>query len=88
MDRATVSSDHYHERGSKHVILAIWCMEFLQLSIVKSMGVLLPVLLNQFEAHTRNIGVVVSITFFCGNIIGKGLFLRIRIVIEGTPISI
>ena len=69
------------------MILAIWCMEFLQVGIVKSMGVLLPVLLDQFAAHTRNVGVVVSITFFIGNIIGKGLLVRIRMAFGSTPIS-
>ena len=65
---ACVNTDH-HECRRKHVVLAILVMSFLQLCIVKSMGVLLPVLLDQFTAHTRNVGVVVSLTFFCGDII-------------------
>ena len=60
----------------KNVILAIWIIAFLQAAVVKSMGVLLPGLLDQFAAHTRNVGVVLSLTFFCGNFIGKFLCAR------------
>ena len=64
-------NDNHHEFQRKHVILAIATIEFLQVCVVKSMGVLLPVLLDQFAAHTRNIGVAVSLTIFCGTLIGK-----------------
>ena len=65
------NNDSHHECHRKHVIIAIWTIEFLQACVIKSMGVLLPVLLDQFAAHTRNIGVVVSYTIFCGTLVGK-----------------
>ena len=65
--------DRHTERQCRHVVLAMCVIGFLNAFIVKSMGVLLPVLLDQFAAHTRNVGVVVSLTFFCGNLAGKCL---------------
>ena len=71
------TSLRHPESQHKHVVVAIWVIAFLQAAVVKSMGVLLPVLLDQFAAHTRNVGVVVSLTFFCGNLIGKCLSTRV-----------
>ena len=67
--------DAHHESQRKHIVIAIWVIAFLQSGVGKSMGVLLPVLLDQFAAHTRNVGVVVSLIFFSGNLIGKLLLL-------------
>ena len=67
------TSDRHHESQRKHIVLAIWVIVFLQVSVSKSMGVLLPVLLDQFAADTRNVGVVVSLIFFSGNLIGNCL---------------
>ena len=65
------AGDRHPESQRKLIVLAIWVIDFLQVGVVKSFGVLLPVLLDQFAAHTRNVGVVVSITFFSGNLLGK-----------------
>ena len=70
MERA---GGHHQESQFKHVVLAIWVINFLQIFISKSMGVLLPVLLDQFAAQTRNVGVILSLVFFTGNLIGKCL---------------
>lgn len=64
------AGEHHQESRRKHVVLAIWVITFLPNDVSKSMGVFLPVLLDQFAAHTRNVGVVVSLVFFSGNVIG------------------
>ena len=65
------AGEGHHESQRKHIVIAIWVIAILQNSVSKSMGVLLPVLLDQFTADTRNAGAAVSLIFFSGNLIGK-----------------
>ena len=78
------AGDRQREIQRKHVVVAVWVIEFLPTCVNKSMGVLLPVLLDQFTTDTRNVGIVVSLSFLCGNLIGKQsyfLFLTFIIII-------
>ena len=74
----SAGNSHHHERRRKHVVFAIWTIVFLQNYVSKSTGVLLPVLLEQFAAYTRNVGVVLSLVFFSGNLIGIYSYLRTK----------
>ncbi|XP_072044901.1 monocarboxylate transporter 11-like [Amphiura filiformis] len=65
-----LDGDNEQERKRFPIILALWVIFFLQCGIMKSIGVLLPVLLEQFATHTRTIGVVVSFSLFAGNATG------------------
>ncbi|XP_072044941.1 monocarboxylate transporter 2-like [Amphiura filiformis] len=58
------SSSNHQETHPLLILLAIWTVEFLQNSIIKAIGVLLPVLKEQFESDARTIGAAASLIMF------------------------
>ena len=53
------------------IIVALWAITFLQCGILKSIGVLLPVLKEQFETYTGTVGIVISFVKLSGTLLGK-----------------
>ena len=59
------------ERRRILITVGLWTIAFLQCSILKSIGVLLPVLKEQFETYTGTVGIVVSFVKLSGTLMGK-----------------
>ena len=59
------------------IVIALWTTSFLRCGILKSIGVLLPVLKEQFETYTGTVGIVVSFANLSGNIMGKSASFKI-----------
>ena len=59
------------ERRRILIAVGLWTITFLHCTILKSIGVLLPVLKEQFETYTGTVGIVASFVRLSGTLMGK-----------------
>ena len=63
--------EYGEERRRQSIVFAVWLIVFLHTGNMKAVGVLLPILQDQFETYTRTIGVTLSLISISGGMFGK-----------------